>query len=54
VQRRSDFTCAALLRWEAGALAFGEATFAVESHILGFEPVKLMEETPLELEKARG
>ena len=54
VQQRSDFTCVALLRLEAGALAFGEATFAVESHILSFEPVKLMEATPLDLEKARA
>ena len=29
---------------------FGEASFAVESHILNFEPVDLNEETPLELE----
>jgi len=29
---------------------FGEPSFAVESHILNFEPVDLMEETPLELE----
>ncbi len=29
---------------------FGEASFAVESHILDFEPVELTEETPLELE----
>lgn len=29
---------------------FGEASFAVESHILDFEPVELSEETPLELE----
>ncbi len=29
---------------------FGEASFAVESHILDFEPVELNEETPLELE----
>jgi riboflavin kinase/FMN adenylyltransferase len=29
---------------------FGEASFAVESHILDFEPVDLSEETPLELE----
>jgi riboflavin kinase/FMN adenylyltransferase len=29
---------------------FGEASFAVESHILNFEPVDLSEETPLELE----
>ncbi len=29
---------------------FGEASFAVESHILDFEPVDLTEETPLELE----
>ncbi|HUA91617.1 MAG TPA: bifunctional riboflavin kinase/FAD synthetase [Terracidiphilus sp.] len=28
----------------------GEASFAVESHILNFEPVDLSEETPLELE----
>ena len=54
VQRRSDFICASFLRWEVEALAFGEATFAVESHILGLEPVELMEETPLELGKARG
>jgi hypothetical protein len=37
-----------------GSAVFGEATFAVESHILGFEPVELMEETPLEFGKARG
>ncbi len=29
---------------------FGEASFAVESHILDFEPVDLEEQTPLELE----
>ena len=29
---------------------FGEASFAVESHILDFEPVVLDEETPIELE----
>jgi riboflavin kinase/FMN adenylyltransferase len=29
---------------------FGEASFAVESYILDFEPVELTEETPLELE----
>jgi riboflavin kinase/FMN adenylyltransferase len=29
---------------------FGEPSFAVESHILDFEPVELTEETPLELE----
>jgi riboflavin kinase/FMN adenylyltransferase len=29
---------------------FGEASFAVESHILDFEPVKLDEDTPVELE----
>jgi riboflavin kinase/FMN adenylyltransferase len=29
---------------------FGEPSFAVESHILDFEPVELREETPLELE----
>ena len=29
---------------------FGEASFAVESHILDFEPVELNEETPVELE----
>jgi riboflavin kinase/FMN adenylyltransferase len=29
---------------------FGEASFAVESHILDFEPVELDEETPVELE----
>jgi riboflavin kinase/FMN adenylyltransferase len=29
---------------------FGEASFAVESHILDFEPVDLDEKTPLELE----
>jgi riboflavin kinase/FMN adenylyltransferase len=29
---------------------FGEASFAVESHILNFEPIDLTEETPLELE----
>jgi riboflavin kinase/FMN adenylyltransferase len=29
---------------------FGEASFAVESHILDFEPVDLDEQTPLELE----
>jgi riboflavin kinase/FMN adenylyltransferase len=29
---------------------FGEPSFAVESHILDFEPVELDEETPLELE----
>lgn len=29
---------------------FGEASFAVESHILDFEPVDLDEETPVELE----
>lgn len=29
---------------------FGEASFAVESHILDFEPVDLTEETPLKLE----
>jgi riboflavin kinase/FMN adenylyltransferase len=29
---------------------FGEASFAVESHILDFEPVDMNEETPIELE----
>lgn len=29
---------------------FGEASFAIESHILNFEPVEMGEETPLELE----
>jgi riboflavin kinase / FMN adenylyltransferase len=29
---------------------FGEASFAVESHILNFEPIELSEETPIELE----
>jgi riboflavin kinase/FMN adenylyltransferase len=29
---------------------FGEASFAVESHILDFEPVEMDEETPIELE----
>ena len=29
---------------------FGEASFAVESHILNFEPIELNEETPIELE----
>ena len=29
---------------------FGEASFAVESHILNFEPVELGEDTPIELE----
>jgi riboflavin kinase/FMN adenylyltransferase len=29
---------------------FGEASFAVESHILDFEPVDMDEETPIELE----
>jgi riboflavin kinase/FMN adenylyltransferase len=29
---------------------FGEASFAVESHILDFEPVELNEDTPIELE----
>jgi riboflavin kinase/FMN adenylyltransferase len=29
---------------------FGEASFAVESHILDFEPVEMDDETPLELE----
>ena len=29
---------------------FGEASFAVESHILDFEPVELNEETPIDLE----
>jgi len=29
---------------------FGEASFAVESHILDFEPVELNEDTPLVLE----
>jgi len=29
---------------------FGEASFAVESHILNFEPVDLSEQTPIELE----
>jgi len=29
---------------------FGEPSFAVESHILNFEPIELSEETPLELE----
>jgi riboflavin kinase / FMN adenylyltransferase len=32
---------------------FGEPSFAVESHILNFEPVDLTEETPLELEFLR-
>ena len=29
---------------------FGEASFAVESHILNFEPVEMDEQTPIELE----
>jgi riboflavin kinase/FMN adenylyltransferase len=29
---------------------FGEASFAIESHILDFEPIDLDENTPLELE----
>lgn len=29
---------------------FGEASFAVESHILDFEPVEMTEETPVEVE----
>ena len=29
---------------------FGEASFAVETHILNFEPVEMNEQTPLELE----
>jgi riboflavin kinase/FMN adenylyltransferase len=29
---------------------FGEASFAVESHILNFEPVEMDEETPIDLE----
>ncbi len=29
---------------------FGEASFAVESHILDFEPIELDETTPMELE----
>jgi len=29
---------------------FGEASFAVESHILDFEPVEIAETTPIELE----
>jgi riboflavin kinase/FMN adenylyltransferase len=29
---------------------FGEASFAVESHILDFEPVDLHDQTPIELE----
>jgi riboflavin kinase/FMN adenylyltransferase len=29
---------------------FGEDSFAVESHILNFEPIEMNEETPLELE----
>ncbi|MGD0094864.1 MAG: bifunctional riboflavin kinase/FAD synthetase [Terracidiphilus sp.] len=29
---------------------FGEASFAVESHILNFEPIELDEETPIQLE----
>jgi riboflavin kinase / FMN adenylyltransferase len=29
---------------------FGEASFAVESHILNFEPLDLQDDTPLELE----
>jgi len=29
---------------------FGEASFAVESHILNFEPVEMDENTPIELE----
>lgn len=29
---------------------FGEASFAVESHILDFEPIELTEETPIDLE----
>ena len=29
---------------------FGEASFAVESHILNFEPIELNEQTPIELE----
>ena len=28
---------------------FGEASFAVESHILDFEPVEMDEQTPVEL-----
>ena len=33
---------------------FGEASFAVESHILDFEPIELDEKTPLQLEFLRG
>ncbi len=29
---------------------FGEASFAVESHILDFKPIEMDEETPIELE----
>ena len=29
---------------------FGEASFAVESHILDFEPIEMNETTPIELE----
>ena len=29
---------------------FGEASFAVESHILDFEPIEITEETPIDLE----
>ena len=29
---------------------FGEASFAVESHILDFEPIDMDEQTPIELE----
>jgi riboflavin kinase/FMN adenylyltransferase len=29
---------------------FGEASFAVESHILDFEPIEIDETTPIELE----
>jgi riboflavin kinase/FMN adenylyltransferase len=29
---------------------FGEASFAVESHILDFEPIELVEQTPIEVE----
>lgn len=29
---------------------FGEASFAVESHILNFEPIEIAEDTPIELE----
>jgi riboflavin kinase/FMN adenylyltransferase len=29
---------------------FGQVSFAVESHILDFEPVEMGEETPIELE----